>query len=157
MTVQIPEELARLHQLVSWYDLPRWLPEAARAGKACVWCAGRADATAVELEPSAALPRRACTRCYAARLAWYITWYDWHGHFSACTPCRQHQTCYVGHGRRLQHERTMPPIDKKPVCLSCPAPLLATELVAPVRWEGSDGFNLGYVHLRCLSRRAIVT
>ncbi|MBK3524796.1 hypothetical protein JHN54_24690 [Streptomyces sp. MBT70] len=111
----------------------------------------------MELEPSAALPRRACTRCYAARLAWYITWYDWHGHFSACTPCRQHQTCYVGHGRRLQHERTMPPIDKKPVCLSCPAPLLATELVAPVRWEGSDGFNLGYVHLRCLSRRAIVT
>ncbi|MFD0393770.1 hypothetical protein ACFQ3Z_20760 [Streptomyces nogalater] len=156
MTVRIPEELTRLHRLVSWFELPRWLPEAARAGKACVWCAGPVDATVVELAPSATLPRpglhallRGPARLvhHLVRLAQALL---------RLHPCKQ-QTCLVGHGRRLLHEQTMPPIDRKPVCLSCPAPLLATELVAPVRWEGTDGFNLGYAHLRCLSRRASVT
>ncbi|CAL9290736.1 hypothetical protein [Streptomyces sp. SudanB182_2057] len=153
MTVRIPEELARLHRLVSWFEVPRRLPAAALAGEACVWCADPADAVAVELVPSAVLPRLACLRCYLSRLAWYITWYDWHAHVEVCAACQRRRICHVGHGRRVLHERTALPIDKKPRCVACPAPLLATELVAPVRWEGSSRFHLGYAHLRCVTER----
>jgi hypothetical protein len=154
MTVQIPEVLYDMHECVSWYEVPRRLPAAALAGEACVWCTSPPDATTVELAPSATRPRLACLRCYTTRLAWYLTWANWHTHFTACTACQQRQTCYVGHGRRLLHEQTATAIDKTPKCIACPAPLLSTELVAPVCWEGTTRFNIGYAHLRCLTARA---
>ncbi|MFH9398960.1 hypothetical protein ACH4JS_04140 [Streptomyces sp. NPDC017638] len=154
MITQAPEVLYDVHECLSWYEMPGRLPAAALAGEACVWCTRPADATAVELAPSAALRRLACQRCYAARLAWYLTWADWHTHFTACTACQQRQTCYVAHGHRLLHEQTAQAIGKTPECLVCPAPLLATELVAPLCWEGNTRFNVGYAHLRCLTARA---
>ncbi|GAA1500298.1 hypothetical protein GCM10009787_77820 [Streptomyces bangladeshensis] len=78
MTVQIAEELARLHRLVSGFEVPPNLPSSALAGEAFVWCASPADVTFVELEPSVELPRWGCMACYTSRVAWYITWYDWH-------------------------------------------------------------------------------
>ncbi|MFH9403237.1 hypothetical protein ACH4JS_26330, partial [Streptomyces sp. NPDC017638] len=60
MTVQIPAVLYDVHECLSWYEVPRRLPATAAAGEACVWCTRPADATAVELAPSAALRRLAC-------------------------------------------------------------------------------------------------
>ncbi|AGF64913.1 hypothetical protein SHJGH_5250 [Streptomyces hygroscopicus subsp. jinggangensis TL01] len=158
MTVRTVEELARLHRLISWYDVPLNLPSAALAGEACVWCTSPADATAVELDPSNPLPRRGCLLCYAARVAWYVSWYDWHSHFESCTHCQQRKTCYIGHGRRLLHEQTIGPADRsKPKCAACPAPVLSTELVAPLHWQGTTHqIRLGYAHMRCLTGKARV-
>ncbi|WP_237546825.1 hypothetical protein, partial [Streptomyces sp. SID161] len=138
------------------YDVPLRLTSAATAGEACVWCGRAADATTVELEPSASLPREGCMPCYLARLTWYITWYDWHDHFQGCAFCQQRHTCHVGHGRRILHEQTVGPSDVRAECGICPAPLRPTELVAPLLWEGSSHMHLGYAHLRCLTRKATV-
>ncbi|MCG0066315.1 hypothetical protein L0F81_24000 [Streptomyces tricolor] len=86
MTVQIPEEQARLHRLISVHEVPLTLPAAALTGEACVWCLSPADGAAVEPEPSNPLPRRACTACYTARCIWYTTWYDWHLHLPTAPP-----------------------------------------------------------------------
>ncbi|MCG0062223.1 hypothetical protein L0F81_02790 [Streptomyces tricolor] len=153
MTVQIADELARLHRLVSWFEVPLNLPSSALAGEACVWCVSPVDGTSVELEPSTPLPRWGCMPCYSARLAWYVSWYDWHRHFDTCLHCQQRRTCYIGHGRRVLHEQTMGPIDKHPECFICPSPLLAGDLVGPVRWEGDSRLYLGYAHLRCMTGR----
>ncbi|MET8563219.1 hypothetical protein ABZV75_22485 [Streptomyces flaveolus] len=155
MTVQIAEELTRLHRLISVYEVPLNLPSAALAGEACVWCVSPVNGSTVELEPSADLPRWGCMPCYSARLAWYVSWYDWHGHFVSCIRCQQRKTCYIGQGRRLLHEQTIGPADRgRQKCAVCPAPVLSTELVAPLLWEGTAHHHLGYAHLRCLTRRA---
>ncbi|MGV9755449.1 hypothetical protein ACWDUC_06375 [Streptomyces tricolor] len=154
MTVQVADELARLHRLISGYEVPLRLPATALAGEACVWCERPADRDTVELEPVAALPRRACTACYTARLVWYITWYDWHLHVTDCTTCQHRRTCFVGHGRRVMHELTIGPAGKgAPACAACPAPLLGAELVTPLCWQGDVRPYLGYAHARCLTGR----
>ncbi|MEV6803924.1 hypothetical protein [Streptomyces sp. NPDC051132] len=154
MTVQDAGELLRLHQLIAVHEFPQTLPPAALAGEACVWCTSPADATAVRL--SAALPWWGCLHCYSARLAWYVTWYDWHDHHQSCNPCQQRRTCHVGHGRRTLHEQTTGPADKPhPKCFTCRGPLLPVERVAPLLWHSPTTFapRLGYAHVRCLTER----
>ncbi|AYN37979.1 hypothetical protein D9753_02305 [Streptomyces dangxiongensis] len=153
MTVQIAEELARLHRLMSWYDVPQQLPATALTGEACVWCSTPVGSTDVQLEPTE-IPRRGCAGCYTARLAWYVSWYDWHLHVQTCTACQQRQVCYVGHGRRVLHELTIGPADRDaPVCIVCVKAPSAVDLVVPVRWEGDARLYLGYAHAGCASGR----
>ncbi|MET8765450.1 hypothetical protein [Streptomyces sp. NPDC004658] len=145
--VQIAEELARLHRLVSWFDTPVPLPAEAVTGHACVWCLIPADSTAVDLESAADYPQRGCLSCYSARLAWHISWYEWHSHVAECFPCKQGRMCFVGRGRRILHELTAGPAGKEPpACFSCHRTLLAQETAIPVRWEGEASFHLGYAH-----------
>lgn len=152
MTIPSTEELDRLHRLISW-ELSVGMSPAAAAGEACVRCEAPADETAVRLERDGT-PWKACVRCYIGRLAWLISWYDWHQHVTACDSCKQARTCYVGHGRRLLHTQTIGPAGKRPAhCCSCHRPVQPTELAVAVRWEGESRDHLGYAHARCLSRR----
>lgn len=149
MTVQIADELARLHRLVSWFDTPAPLPADAVTGKACVWCLIPADSSAVDLESAPDYPRRGCISCYSARLAWHISWHEWHTHSLECFPCRQGRPCFVGRGRRILHELTIGPAGKDaPACVTCHRTLLAQETAIPVRHGGLDSSHLGYAHPR---------
>ncbi|MEV6803123.1 hypothetical protein [Streptomyces sp. NPDC051132] len=159
MTSQDADELARLHRLISVHEFPQALPAAILTGEVCLWCLTLIDGTAVELGPSADFPLAGCEPCYSARLAWYVSWYDWHDHYQSCVACRQRRTCYVGHGRRILHEQTTGPADKpQPTCFPCRNPLLPVEMAAPLLWHSPSTFapRFGYAHVRCLTERATV-
>ncbi|MFI0188467.1 hypothetical protein ACH4PW_13035 [Streptomyces sp. NPDC017082] len=123
--------MARLHRLISVHEFPQSLPRAILTGEACLWCLAPINGTAVDLGLSDDLPLAGCEPCYSARLAWYVSWYDWHEHYQRCVPCQQRRTCYVGHGRRILHEQTTGPADKpQPTCFTCQDPLLRAEIRA---------------------------
>ncbi|EST24409.1 hypothetical protein [Streptomyces roseochromogenus] len=155
MTVLSTEEMERLHRLVSW-EMPSGMTTAAAAGKACVWCGGPLGEDRARLQTS--VPRLGCGRCYSARLAWYITWYDWHRHVSSCTTaCQQARVCHVGYGLRAVHDVTIAAAGKEaPQCVSCHHPIHVGEMTVPVRWEGTSQDHLGYAHTQCVMTRAAV-
>lgn len=143
----------RLHRIVSW-ESPSAMSEAAAAGEACVWCAGPLGEAPARLQTGA--PRLACGQCYSARLAWYVTWYDWHRHVTGCISCRQARDCHVGRGFRALHDVTIvftPAGKTGPRCVSCHHPVHEGELAVPVLWEGNSCDHLGYAHPQCLMTR----
>ncbi|MEV6806586.1 hypothetical protein [Streptomyces sp. NPDC051132] len=159
MTEENFEETARLHRLICVHEFPQSLPAAILAGEACLWCLTPIEGTAVHLGLSDDLPLTGCAPCYSARLAWYVSWYDWHEHYQRCVPCQQRRTCYVGHGRRILHEQTTRPADKpQPTCFTCRDPLLRAEMAAPLlRHSPTTGApRFSYAHMRCLTERATI-
>jgi len=152
VNVLIAEELDRLHQLITW-EMPAVPSPGSVAGEACVWCHLPPGDTAVDLVVG--MPRRGCADCYTTRLAWLVSWYDWHDHVRACVSCQQARTCHVGRGRSALHERTVALASQRPLrCVSCHQLALASQLVLPVLWEGTSSDHLGYGHTLCMVRRA---
>ncbi|MFE9448246.1 hypothetical protein [Streptomyces sp. NPDC006739] len=149
MTVLSPEEMERLHRLITW-ESPSVMSEAAAAGDACVWCGGPLGEDAARLQT--VVPRLGCRRCYSAHLAWYTSWYHWHDHVAGCTTaCKRARVCYVGYGMRAAHDAARITAGREePHCVSCHHPIHARELAVPVRWEGTSQDHLGYGHTQCL-------
>ena len=146
----VTSEADLLHRLISLYEAPVRLTLDQRAGAACVWCSGAPGPEAADLEGSG----RGCQGCYAARLAWIVTWYDWHNHFERCHACWQGMTCHVAYGRRILHEQTIAAAAKPDVvCGACPKPIHRLELGAPMLWDGESTPYMGYAHVRCMSGR----
>ncbi|NEA51602.1 hypothetical protein [Streptomyces sp. SID10815] len=150
MTVLPPEELHRLHQLITWeYPPPT---SSALEGRACTWCGTATDESAISMSPLD--PCRVCLTCYAGQLAWFATWYDWHSHVLGCAHCRHGRTCHVSRGRRTLHELTVEAAHRELICFSCHQPLGDTEPALPVLWMGDSRDYPGYVDAPCLTKEA---
>ncbi|AYN41171.1 hypothetical protein D9753_22405 [Streptomyces dangxiongensis] len=153
MTVQIAEELARLHRLISWYDVPQQSADGRphRRGLRLVLDAGRQYGRASGADRDSPAEMHGLLRG-PARLVHQLVRLAQARRGVHRLPAAAGR--YVGHGRRVPHELTIGPADKEaPFCIICVKAPSAAEPTVPVRWEGLDRLYLSCAHAVCASSR----
>ncbi|MFJ3794914.1 hypothetical protein ACIPSJ_01360 [Streptomyces sp. NPDC090088] len=148
VSVLSAEDQGWVHDLVM-LRLPERITVEARTGQDCLWCLAPLDTTGIDLEPGVTR-FRSCAVCYLTRLAWAITWRDWHTHILACDTCQRGENCMTARGRRAQNEKACAALGETLSCTAgCLLPIDSSDQAVAVVWDGLTHSYPGYAHTAC--------